>query len=101
MDLGNTAYIISRLVLGAISSFLAIVLWSRTRDLAWIFVIVSAIISYIETVHSILSLLGIITDNTLPETAVLIISIFLSCMPTLFIIAAFSVMALQKYRRVK
>jgi uncharacterized membrane protein len=98
MDPGNTAYIICRLVLGAISSFLAILLWSRTRDAAWIFVIISAILTYVEIIYSILNLLGIISENILSENAVLIITILLSCMPTVFIIAAFSVMALRKYR---
>jgi len=97
MDLGN-AYILCRLVLGAISSFLAILLWSRTRDAAWIFVIISAIITYVEIIYSILNLLGVIGQNILPENAALIISILLSCMPIVFIIAAFSVMALRKYR---
>jgi len=99
MDSGNTAYIICRLVLGAVSSFLAILLWSRTRDVAWVFVIISAIISYVEIVYSILNLLGIISENILSGNAVLITSIFLSCTPTVFIIAAFTVMALRKYRR--
>jgi len=99
MDLGNTAYIISRLALGAVSSFLAILLWSRTRDAAWIFVIISAIISYVEVIYSILNLFGVISENIMSENAVLIITILLSCMPTVFIIAAFFVMALRKYRR--
>jgi hypothetical protein len=99
MDHGNTAYIVCRLALGAVSSFLAILLWSRTRDTAWILVIVSAIIAYVEVVYSILNLLGIISENILSENAAIIISILLSCMPTIFIIAAFSVMALRKYRR--
>jgi len=99
MDLGNTAYIICRLVLGAVSSFLAILLWSRTRDAAWILVIISAIISYVEIVYSILNLLGIVSENILSGNAVLIVSIFLSCMPTAFIIAAFAIMAQRKYRR--
>ena len=96
---GNIAYIISRLALGAISSFLAILLWSRTRDTAWIFVIISAIIGYVEVVYSILNLLGIISENILSEKVDIIISILLSCIPTVFIIAAFAVMALRKYRR--
>jgi len=96
---GNIAYIISRLALGAISSFLAILLWSRTRDTAWIFVIISAIIGYVEVIYSILNLLGIISENILSEKMILIISILLSCIPTVFIIAAFAVMALRKYRR--
>jgi hypothetical protein len=46
-----------------------------------------------------LNLLGVVSKNILSENVVLIITIFLSCMPTVFIIAAFSVMALRKYRR--
>jgi len=99
MDFGNTVLIICRLVLGAISSFLAILLWSRTRDAAWLFVIISAIIAYVEIIYSILNLLGVIGENILPENAVLIISILLSCLPTVFIIAAFLVMNMRKYRR--
>jgi len=98
MDWGNTAYIICRLVLGAISSFLAILLWSRTRDTAWILVIISAIVSYVEIIYSLLNLFGIISESILSENAVIIISISLSCLPTVLIIAAFTVMALRKYR---
>jgi hypothetical protein len=99
MDPENTVYIICRLALGAVSSFLAILIWSRTRDMAWIFIIISAIIAYVEVVYSILNLLGIISENILSGNAALTISILLSCLPTVFIIAAFSVMALRKYRR--
>jgi len=99
MDWGNTAYIICRLILGAISSFLAILLWSRTRDTAWILVIISAIISYVEIIYSLLNLFGIISESIFSENAISIISISLSCLPTAFLIAAFSVMALRKYRR--
>ena len=98
MDLGNTANIICRLVFGAISSFLAILLWSKTRDAAWIFVIISAIITYVDVIYSVLNLLGVIGENILSGNAVLIISLLLSCMPTVFIIAAFSVMVFRKYR---
>jgi predicted membrane protein len=98
MDWGNTAYIICRLVLGAISSFLAILLWSRTRDTAWIFVIISAIVSYVEVVYSLLNLFGIISESFFSENAILVISVSLSCLPTVFIIAAFTVMAWRKYR---
>jgi len=98
VDWGNTAYIICRLVLGAVSSFLAILLWSRTRDTAWILVIISAILSYVEIIYSLLNLFGIISESFLSDSAVFIISSCLSSMPTVFIIAAFTVMALRKYR---
>jgi len=99
MDLGNTTLIICRLVFGTVSTFFAILLWSRTRDAAWIFVIIGAVIAYVEIIYSILNLLGFISENILSGNAALIISIFLSCMPTVSVIAAFSIMVFRKYRR--
>ena len=64
MDSGQLLFIFCRLVLGAVASFLAILLWSRTRDVAWIFVIIGIIINYVETVYSVLNLFGIGGGNS-------------------------------------
>ncbi|MDR0496149.1 MAG: hypothetical protein LBH42_00890 [Treponema sp.] len=97
MDSGEFIYISSRLVLGAIASFLAIMLWSRTRDIAWILMVIGIIASYGETVYSIVSVFGlsnsIITVGSMP-----IVTIILPCLPMLFYIAAFAVMVARKYR---
>ena len=95
MDLGQAVFILSRLILGALASFFAILFWSRTRDLAWIFVIISAIAAYVETIFSILKLFGIISENFTIGTS----SILLSSVPTIFLIAAFLVMLSRKNRR--
>ena len=98
MELGQEIFILCRLVLGALASFLAIMLWSRTRDVAWIFVIIGTVFAYIETIFSILYLFGIGGGNILSENSFFILSIFLTCLPTVFLIAAFAVMVSRKYR---
>ena len=98
MDSGQIVYILSRLVLGAAASFLAILLWSRIRDAAWILVIIGTIVAYVETVYSILTVLGIDSERpTLGSMSLL--SIVLPCLPTIFFIAALAVMVARKYHR--
>ena len=98
MDLGQVVYILSRLILGALASFFAIMLWSKTRDLAWMFMVIGIIAAYVETVYSILNLLGLAGRNILAIGSVPFMSILLSCLPTAFFIAAFGVMVFRKYR---
>jgi hypothetical protein len=52
----------SHLLFGAFATFCAILLWSRTRDMAWTLVIVGVIISYAGIVYSTLSTFGIIDE---------------------------------------
>jgi len=96
---GQEVFILCRLVFGALASFLAIMLWARNRDVAWIFVIFGTIITYIETVYSILNTFGIGGGNILTDNWDFIVSMVLTCLPTLFFIAGLTVMVARKYRR--
>ena len=99
MDSGQIIYILSRLILGALASFFAIMLWSKTRDVAWMLMVIGTIAAYVETVYAILNLFGINGGNILYIGTVPIMSIVLPCLPTVFFIAAFAVMIARKYRR--
>ena len=99
MDSGQLVYIISRLSLGALAAFLAILLWSKTRDVAWMLMVIGAIAAYVETVYSILELFGITGENLPSIGSMPVVSIMLPCLPTVFFIAAFAVMVVRKYRR--
>ena len=99
MDTGQLLYILSRLSLGAVASFFAIMLWSKTRDIAWMLMVIGAIAAYVETVYSILNLFGIGGWNALTIGSMSIMSIVLPCLPTIFFISAFAVMVARKYRR--
>jgi len=98
MDLGQVIYILCRLILGAFASFFAIMLWSKTRDVAWMLIVIGTIAAYGETVYAILTLFGIgggiFVIGSMP-----LMSIVLPCLPTLFFITAFVVMVARKYRR--
>jgi hypothetical protein len=98
MGTGDVLYIVSNLATGALAAFFAIMLWSKTRDVAWMFMAMGTIFSYVETVYSILSLFGItgvqFIGNDIP-----VVKILLTNIRTGFFIAGFFVMIIRKYRR--
>jgi hypothetical protein len=98
MDSGHLIYIICRLVLGTAAAFLAILLWAKTRDIAWMLMIIGVLANYVEVVYNILELLGI--SGALPRIGSRsVMSILFPCLPLVFFIAAFAVMAARNYRR--
>ena len=98
MDEGQIFYILSQLVLGAISTFLAIILWSKIREIAWILIISGTIIAYIEIVYSILNIFGINGAELFYIGSVPFISFFLSALRNLFFIAAFAIMIIKQIK---
>jgi hypothetical protein len=98
MDTGQIIYTLSRLILGALASFFAIMLWSKTRDVAWMLMVIGTIAAYVETVYTILNLFGI-GSGILVIGSVSFMSILLPCLPTLFFLTALAVMVFRKYRR--
>jgi hypothetical protein len=99
MNTGELVYISSRLVLGALASFFAIMLWSKTRDVAWMLMVIGIITAYIETIYSILLLLGISGESRVSMGPITPASLVLPNLPTVFFIIAFLVMVIRKYRR--
>lgn len=98
MDVGEIILISSRLVLGAASSFLAIVLWSKTRDVAWMLIVIATIAAYAETVYTILDRFGLTEGVRFSIGSVPLASLILPNVPTLLYIAAFAVMVARKAR---
>jgi uncharacterized membrane protein len=98
MDSGQAIYVLSRLILGALASFFAIMLWSRTRDAAWMLMVMGTIAAYAEIAYAILNLFGISAGNVFVIGTVPVLSIILPALPMMFFIAAFAVMVARKYR---
>lgn len=98
MDSGQITFILSQLILGAIATFLAIMLWSRTRDAAWMLIIIGAITAYIEIVYSILGIFGMDGGNLFLIGSVPIISFVLPLLRMGFFIAAFLIMVIRQFR---
>ena len=96
MDTGQTVYILSQLILGAVAAFLAIFLWPRIRDAAWMLVIFGAIIAYIETVYSILKIFGIAGQELIIFGSIPLFSLILPSVRMIFFIAAFAIMVYKQ-----
>ncbi len=99
MDAGEILYISSQLVLGALASFFAIMLWSKTRDVAWMLIVIGAIAAYVNTVYSILEFFGIVGDAVFSIGTVPLASIMLPILPPIFFSIAFIVMIVRKTRK--
>ena len=74
----------SHLVLGAFATFAAILLWSRTRDMAWTFLIIAAIVSYADIVLATLSGFGILGEDPLATNGLPVLKLALANLPLLF-----------------
>jgi len=98
METGQTIFIISQLALGALAAFLAILLWPKIREAAWMLVIFGVIVTYIETVYSILRDFGIAGDEILILDSIPLISFILPSVRMLFFIAAFAIMVFKQSR---
>jgi hypothetical protein len=101
MDVGQALFISSQLVLGAVVAFLAIFLWPKIRDAAWMLVIFGAIVAYIETVYSVLKDFGITGGEVMIYGSVPLVSMILPTVRMSFFIGAFIIMIYKQTRREK
>ena len=92
MDSGTLILHIARLVFGGITAFLAIYLWSQTRDTPWMLVILGIIIRYLEITYSTLTFFGIMDENGLLFSSVPLARFLLENLPYLFFSAAILIM---------
>jgi hypothetical protein len=99
MDIGHAVSISSRLILGAIAVFLAILLWSKTRDTPWMFMVGGMVTAYIEIIYSILNFYGFIYFKRVLIGSVPLIEIILPSLKMCFFITAFFVMAYRRCRK--
>jgi hypothetical protein len=97
--MGELVYLSSRFFLGALASFFAIMLWSKTRDAAWMLMVMGTLTAYIENVYMILDLFGISWEKAPAIGSVSLILILLPSLRNVFFISAFLVMVIRKYRR--
>lgn len=96
MSLDQMAMILSRLGVGSLVTFLSILLWSKTRDTAWMFVIIGTIVGYGEIVFITLRAFGVVHAELLVIKGVSVFEVVLANLPMLFFAAAFLVMIARR-----
>ncbi len=82
---------LSRFVLGALATFLAIIVWSKTRDTAWMLIVVGTVAHYGEVVFSALETLGVVRLDAVRVAGIAVFPLVLTNLPILFFILAFLV----------
>jgi ABC-type spermidine/putrescine transport system permease subunit II len=85
MNMQDFVIEVTRLAVGAFATFCAILLWSRTRDLAWTFVIVGTIVSYAGIVWGTLATFGIVDEAAFALRGLPVVRVALSVLPPLFL----------------
>lgn len=96
MSYGETIYLVSRLATSAAAAFLAILLWSRTRDLAWMLIVIGVIATYADIVFALMAQLGLVDEARYSFLGVPVARVLLSNLPFLFLCAALIVMIRRK-----
>ena len=97
--------VLVRLILGALATFFAILLWSKTRDVAWVLVIVGTLIAYAEIVFTTLEEFGILKERSvslfgLPAISfTLLLQTVLSNLPLILYTLAFIILVLRRRLR--
>jgi hypothetical protein len=99
MDSGQTLFILCQLVFGAVATFLAIMLWSRTRDAAWMLIVIGTIIAYVEIVHHILGFFGMGGGESVLIGTVPLVAFILPLLRLSFFIAAFLIMIIRQFKQ--
>jgi len=95
IEIGEMVMILSRLFFGAIAAFLAIVLWSQTRDSAWVFIVMGVIVQYGEIMYNTLQIFGIINWEGYLKYDIPLIPLALANFPTIFFTTGFVIMILR------
>lgn len=95
MESAELLGIIVRLIAGALATFLAILLWAKTRDTAWMLLIMGVIVEYGEIIYTTLKLFGVVPADVYLVPGLLQVDVVLVNLPLLLFAIGFFVMLLR------
>lgn len=98
MSIGVTALAI-RFGVMAVTTFLAIIVWSRIRDLAWMLIVVGIIAGYADILYSLLVEYGLVPDAARSAGVASLLAYVFPNVPWLFFSLAFIVMIRRRRPR--
>lgn len=101
MSENEILFFIIKLFLGGVIAFLAILLWGRTRDFSWMFLVLAAVTGYSALVFDLLLRLGVVSSRDVLVLGIYIplARLVLAVLPSLFVIIAFILMLIKTRRR--
>lgn len=84
-------------ILLSFAAFLAIVVWVKTRESSWVFIILSVLLMYVAAIYETLLFFGIFLPTTLFGQD--IITFFFRYIPVLLLIIALFIKAVKNMQR--
>ena len=81
-----------KLVFGGFAAFFAIILWSKTKDCAWMCMVAAIVIRYAGIVYDMLTQLSVVLPIGIQMYHINITTIAFTVIPDLLFIIAFSLM---------
>lgn len=87
-----------RVIFSFAATFLAILIWSRTRNGAWIFIIVGTIISYLDVFLVSMDKMGVIYFDKLIFGRYSLLQLVISILPYLFYSIGFALFLYHDYK---
>lgn len=101
MSESEIIFFIIKLFLGGVIAFLAIMLWSRTRDFSWMFLVLAAVTGYSSLVFDLLLKLGFVTSRLINVLGneIPLVQLLLTIIPSLFVVIAFILMLIKTGRK--
>ncbi len=73
-----------KLIVGFLAAFVSIILWSKTRDGAWLTVVLGVVFLYLGTLLNILKEFGFISYNSLLYGEIEILPLVFELLPFIF-----------------
>lgn len=95
MNQSDIILYIIKLFLSGIVAFLAIALWSKTRDAAWMSLVAGAITGYAGLVFELLVKLGIVVAGGVQIAGIPLVTLLFAVIPSLFFMLAFVLMLMR------
>ena len=95
MEQAEIILYIVKVALGGIAAFLAILLWSRTRDSAWMSLVAGMITSYASVVLEMMAKFGMLELRGPEVFGLPVIQLVFAAVPCLFFILSFILMLLR------
>ncbi len=88
-----------RFVVMAIATFLAIVVWSRMRDAAWMLIVVGILAGYADILYSLLVEFGLLPDVSQSSGGAELLAFLFPNLPWIFFSAAFLTIIARRRKR--
>jgi len=86
-------------ILAGIAAFVAIIVWVKTRDITWIFIVLSVIGFYVCVIYKTLLFFGIAAGVRYGNSDVDVLQMIFNYIPLILMIAALTLKAVRNMKR--